>query len=120
MPQQLASVDTYIATFPADVQEKLQALRAAIRSAAPETTESISYGMPTYKLNKAVVIYFAGWKQHLAIYPALSGDEALQRELAPYRESRGTLHFPLDQPLPLDLVRRAVKARLDEINATER
>jgi uncharacterized protein YdhG (YjbR/CyaY superfamily) len=115
MAQQHASVDAYIATFPADVQKKLKALRAAIRSAAPGTTESISYGIPTFKQGKAVVIYFAGWKQHLAVYPALSGDEALQRELAPYRESKGTLHFPLDQPLPLDLVKRAVKARLAEI-----
>jgi len=116
MAQQHASIDAYIAAFPPDVQEKLQALRAAIRSAAPHTTESISYGIPTFKQNKAVVIYFAGWKQHLAVYPALSGDEALQRELAPYRESKGTLHFPLDQPLPLDLVQRAVRARLDEIS----
>jgi uncharacterized protein YdhG (YjbR/CyaY superfamily) len=120
LAQQHTSIDAYIATFPADVQEKLQALRAAIRAAAPDTTESISYGIPTYKLGKAVVIYFAGWKQHLAVYPALAGDEALQRDLAPYRESKGTLHFPLDQALPLDLVQRAVKARLDEINAKGR
>lgn len=115
MVQQHASIDAYIATFPPDVQERLQALRTAIRSAAPDTTESISYGMPTFELKKAVVIYFAGWKKHLAVYPALAGDEALQRELAPYRESKGTLHFPLDQPLPLDLIQRAVKARLAEI-----
>jgi uncharacterized protein YdhG (YjbR/CyaY superfamily) len=120
MPQPHTSIDAYIATFPADVQEKLQALRSAVRSAAPDTTESISYGIPTYKLKKAVVIYFAGWKQHLAVYPTLAGDEALQRELAPYRESKGSLHFPLDQPLPLDLIQRAVKARLDEINAAAR
>lgn len=120
MPQPHASIDAYIATFPPDVQRRLQALRTAIRAAAPDTTESISYGIPTFKQSKAVVIYFAGWKQHLAVYPALAGDDALQRDLAPYRESKGTLHFPLDQPLPLDLVQRAVKARLDEINAKGR
>lgn len=120
MAQPHASIDAYIAIFPAEVQAKLQALRTAIRSAAPDATESISYGIPTFKMNKAVVIYFAGWKQHIAVYPALSGDAALQRDLAPYRESKGTLHFPLDQPLPLDLVRRAVKARLDEINSKGR
>lgn len=118
MPQQDASIDAYIAAQPAHVQPMLHQLRAAIQAAAPDTTESISYGIPTYKREKAVVIYFAGWKKHVSVYPALSGDEALQRELAPYRESKGTLRFPLNEPLPVDLIQRAVKARLDEITAT--
>lgn len=118
MPQPHASVDAYIAAQPAEVQPLLQQLRAAIRAVAPNTTESISYGIPAYKRGKVVVIYFAGWKKHASVYPALSGDEALQRELSPYRESKGTLRFPLDQPLPLDLIQRAIKARLDEITAT--
>jgi uncharacterized protein YdhG (YjbR/CyaY superfamily) len=62
-----------------------------------------------------VVIYFAGWKKHVSVYPALAGDKALLRDLAPYRESKGTLRFPLDQPLPLELIQRAVRARLAEI-----
>jgi uncharacterized protein YdhG (YjbR/CyaY superfamily) len=115
MAGQHASVDAYIAGFPPDVQERLQALRATIRAAAPGATESISYGIPTFRQGKAVVMHMAGWKHHLAVYPALSGDEALQRELAPYRQSKGSLHFPHDQPLPLDLIQRAVRARLAEI-----
>lgn len=117
MAQPFASIDAYIDAQPPEVQPVLHQLRAAIRAAAPQTTESISYGIPAYKQNKAVVIYFAGWKKHVSVYPALSGDEALQRELAPYRESKGTLRFPLDEPLPVDLIQRAVRARLDEITA---
>ncbi len=117
MPQPHASIDAYIATFPPEVQLSLEELRTIIRRAAPEASETISYNIPTFKQAGTYVIYFAGWKQHISVYPIPTGDEALQRDLEPYREAKGTLTFPLGKPIPLELVTRVVKARLAEIGS---
>ncbi len=107
------NIDAYIAAFPEDVQERLQTIRATIRAAAPEATETISYAMPTFKL-KGNLVHFAAFKHHIGFYPAPSGLEAFAEQLAPYKHSKGAVQFPLDQPLPLDLVTDITKFRVAE------
>ena len=107
------NIDEYIAGFPAEIQHILQTLREVIREAAPAAHEAISYKLPTFKLNGNLV-HFAAFKGHIGFYPTPSGIDAFAAELAPYRTGKGTLQFPLDQPLPLDLVRRIVEYRVQE------
>jgi uncharacterized protein YdhG (YjbR/CyaY superfamily) len=107
------AVDDYIAGFPPEVQEKLQKLRATIREAAPEAQEAISYQMPTFKLNGNLV-HFAAYKKHIGFYPAPSGIEAFKEALAPYPTSKGAIQFPLDEPIPYDLVSKIVAFRVKE------
>jgi uncharacterized protein YdhG (YjbR/CyaY superfamily) len=106
------TVDEYIASFPPEHRAILEKVRRAMRGAAPGTEESISYGIPTFTLNGRYVIYFAGWKRHISIYPIPQGDEALQRDLAPYVAAKGTLRFPLDKPIPYDLIERLTAAAI--------
>ncbi len=114
MPKrQFKTIDEYIATFPPEVQEKLQTLRRTIKDAAPEAEEAISYQMPAFKLNGNLV-YFAGFKNHIGFYAIPSGIAAFKKDLAPYKTSKGTVQFPLDKPLPLALVRKMVKFRVKE------
>jgi uncharacterized protein YdhG (YjbR/CyaY superfamily) len=108
-----ATVDEYIAQFPADIQAKLQEIRAVIHDAAPEATEKISYAMPTFYLHGNLV-HFAAFKHHIGFYPVPSGIEAFAAELAPYKRSKGAVQFPLDQPLPHDLITRIVDFRAAE------
>ncbi len=107
------SIDEYIATFPEEIQATLQELRALIHRLAPEATEAIRYGIPTFILGGNLV-HFAAYKRHIGFYPAPSGIEAFQAELAPYRAGKGTLQFPLGKPLPLDLIGRIVEYRVAE------
>ncbi len=107
---QSKTIDEYIQTFPKDVQSVLEQMRQTIRRTVPkEAEETISYGIPCFKLNGKYVVYFAGWKRHISLYPILSGNEVLQKELEPYKSGRGTVKFPLDKPIPYDLVERVVK-----------
>jgi uncharacterized protein YdhG (YjbR/CyaY superfamily) len=111
------SVGHYIAAQPEAVQEVLELVRGAIRKALPGAEEAISYQMPAYKLRGETVIYFAGWKHHYSIYP-VSADlvEAFKDELAPYEfNDRGTLRFPLAQPVPVQLIARIAKLRAQEV-----
>lgn len=108
-----ASIDDYIATFPKEIQRMLQELRATIHAAAPEATEKISYQMPTFYL-KGNLIHFAAFKNHIGLYPAPSGIEAFKEELSRYASSKGAVQFPIDKPLPLELVSRIVKFRVAE------
>ena len=98
------TVDEYIASFPTDVQEKLESVRAAIRAVVPGTEERISYDIPTFALNGKYVVYFSGWKEHVSVYPIPDADPALERELKPHMAGKGTLKFPLDKPMPLELI----------------
>ena len=107
------TIDEYIALFSPDVQQRLQQMRATIRAAAPEAKEKISYQMPTYFLHGNLV-HFAAHTQHIGFYPAPSGIEAFQTELSRYKGAKGSVQFPFDQPLPLDLVRRVVEFRVAE------
>ncbi len=108
-----ASVDEYIAQFPAEIQKTMQEIRAAIRAAAPGAKEIISYQIPCYYLNGDLV-YFGGFKDHISFFPTSSGVAAFKDELAPYVTSKGTIQFPLDRPIPLDLITRIVEFRLAE------
>ena len=102
------TIDEYISTFPADVQPVLEKVRQAIRKAAPEVTETMSYAMPTFDLNGKHLVFFAGWKHHISLYPIPAGDEAFQQKISHYKRARGTIQFPLDQPIPYDLVEQIV------------
>ena len=107
------TIDEYIATFPEDIQATLRKMRETIQSAAPQATEAISYGMPTYKLNGNLV-HFAAFKDHIGFYPVPTGIEAFKDELAPYVTGKGTIQFPIDKPIPYDLVKKVVAYRVKE------
>ena len=104
------SVDEYIATFPEGVQTILQRVRSTIRKALPGAEEAISYQIPTYRMHGGYVVYFAGWKQHYSLYPATGRlVAAFKDDLAPYEVSKGTIRFPLSQPVPVRLIERLAK-----------
>ncbi|SFW87007.1 iron chaperone [Chitinophaga sancti] len=107
------TVDAYIATFPAEVQTLLQQVRNTIQQAAPDATEAIKYAMPTFVLNGNLV-HFAAFKQHIGFYPAPTGIKAFEKELSPYKQGKGSIQFPLDQPLPLDLITKIVRYRVKQ------
>jgi uncharacterized protein YdhG (YjbR/CyaY superfamily) len=107
------SIDEYIATFPAETQKILEELRATIKAAAPEAEEKISYQMPTFAL-KGNLVHFAAWKNHIGFYPAPRGIEAFKDELSIYEGAKGSVKFPIDKPLPLELIGRIVKFRVAE------
>lgn len=108
-----ATVDAYIATFPPEVRERLEAVRATIREAAPEAEETIAYGMPAYRLNGPLV-YFAGHRKHVGFYPTPRGVEEFAADLAPYESGKGSAQFPHAGPIPHDLVARIVRFRTAE------
>ncbi len=108
---QIDSIDTYIAQFPEEVQARLQQLRKTILKLAPGATEAMSYQIPTFKLNGNLV-HFAAFKKHIGFYPGATGIAAFQDELAGYKSANGSVQFPMDQPLPLDLVKKIVKFRV--------
>ena len=110
------TIDEYIASFPPDIQEILEKIRAVIRSEAPEAQETINYQMPTFVLNGNLV-HFAAFKNHIGFYPTPSGIEKFQKEVAKYKSAKGSVQFPLDQPMPYDLIRRIVKFRVKENKA---
>lgn len=105
------SIDSYITQFPSDVQDRLQQLRKTILKLAPGATEAMSYQIPTFKLNGNLV-HFAAFKKHIGFYPGAAGIAAFQDELAGYKSAKGSVQFPLDQALPLDLVKKIVKFRV--------
>jgi uncharacterized protein YdhG (YjbR/CyaY superfamily) len=106
-------IDEYIAGFPDDIQEILQEIRLTIRQAAPEAKEAIKYRMPTFVLNGNLV-HFAALKNHIGFYPTPTGIGAFQDELSLYKGGKGSVQFPLDQPIPYDLIRRIVEFRVRE------
>jgi uncharacterized protein YdhG (YjbR/CyaY superfamily) len=107
------TIDEYIATFPIEIQKILLEVRATIRAAAPEATEKISYQMPTFFLHGNLV-HFAAFKQHLGFYPAPTGIDAFAEELSRFKGAKGSVQFPLDQPMPLDLITKIVHYRVAE------
>lgn len=108
------NVDQYIAGFPPDVQAILQRIRRTIRSTVPAAQEAISYQIPAFTLDGKYLIYFAGFRGHVSVYPAPRGAREFKKELAAYRGGKGTVRFPLDKPLPVGLIRRIVKFRMKE------
>jgi len=107
------TIDEYIAGFPPDVQEILQKIRAVIREAAPGAQETIKYRMPTFTL-QGNLVHFAAFKKHIGFYPVPSGIEKFKDELARYVGGKGSVQFPLSQPIPYDLIRRIVQFRVQE------
>lgn len=107
-----ASVDEYIATFPEATQEVLEELRHRVLATLPGAQERISYAIPTFTVDGQYVLYIAGWKKHVSIYPIPDGDAELDADLAPYLSGRGTIKLPLDRPVPWDLVDRAIAAQV--------
>jgi len=110
-----ATIDAYIATFPDPIQDILKTLRAAIREAAPDAVETINYGIPTFKLHEKNLVHFAGYKNHIGFYPTPSGIKAFAQELSGFEPAKGSVKFPIGQPLPLELVKRIVTFRVQEI-----
>lgn len=109
------NIDEYIAEFPSATQQVLQQMRELIKSVAPGATETISYAIPTFDLNKKHLVHFAGYAQHIGLYPSPSGIAAFQAELTPYKRAKGSVQFPLSEPLPTDLIRRIVEFRIAEV-----
>jgi uncharacterized protein YdhG (YjbR/CyaY superfamily) len=113
MARQFKTIDEYIDTFPQDVQRILNELRQTIREAAPEAEETINYQMPTFTLNGNLV-HFAAFQKHIGFYPTPSGIEAFKQELSRYKGAKGSVQFPIEEPLPLPLIRRIVEYRVKE------
>jgi uncharacterized protein YdhG (YjbR/CyaY superfamily) len=113
-PRTTASdMDEYIAGFPPEVQVILQKIRETIKAAAPDAQETISYAMPTFTL-KGNLVHFGAYKKHIGFYPTPSGTEHFQQQISPYKAAKGSIQFPLDQPIPYDLISEIVKFRVQE------
>lgn len=111
------SVDAYIQSFPKDVQAVLQTVRTAILEAAPEAEEIISYAMPAYKTGGKAVVYFAGYKSHVGFYATPTGHSAFEKKLAKYKQGKGSVQFPLSEPMPLKLIAAITRFRVKEVKA---
>ena len=107
------NIDEYIAGSPRDVQQILEKIRATIRKAAPDAEEAIKYQMPTFTL-KGNLVHFAAFKKHIGFYPTPTGTEKFQKQLAAYQGAKGSVRFPLDKPIPFDLIGKIVKFRVKE------
>lgn len=108
------SIDGYIAGFPPETQRVLREMRTLIRTSAPGATETISYAIPTFDLGGRHLVHFAGYEHHVGFYPTSSGIERFKAELTRYKSGKGSVRFPLREPLPADLIRRMVEARVEE------
>ena len=109
------TIDEYISIFPPEVQDKLKMLRKVVRESAPDAGEKIAYRMPTFTLHGKNLVHFAAFKDHIGFFPTSSGVEAFKQELSAYKWSKGTIQFPLDAPVPYELVSRIVKYRVAEV-----
>jgi uncharacterized protein YdhG (YjbR/CyaY superfamily) len=109
MAPEFESVDDYISSFPPEVQTVLQAARETIHTAAPGLQESISYGIPTFRIDGRPVVYLGGWRKHISIYPIPDLDGALKSNMAPYLSGKGTAKFPLGKPIPHELIKALVE-----------
>ena len=114
MVRRFKTMDEYFKTFPEDVQSILEKMRQTIRKVAPDAVEAISYQMPTFKVNGKNLVHFAAWKNHIGFYPTPSGTEAFKKELSRYEGGKGSVRFPLEEPIPYDLVKKIVMFRMKE------
>lgn len=113
--KEFQTIDEYIKTFPNDVQSVLEKTRQTIRKAAPGAVEAISYQIPTFKLNDKNLVHFAAFKNHIGFYPTPFGIEAFKKELSQYKVAKGSVQFPLNRPIPYDLLEKIVIFRSKEI-----
>ena len=109
---QAATIDEYIAGFPPETRRILEEVRATIRAAAPDATETISYAIPTFDLNGRHLVHFAGYAGHIGFYPTPNGVAEFEAELSEFHQGKGSVQFPLSRPVPLDLIRRIVQFRV--------
>jgi len=107
------NIDEYISGFPNEAGKKLRQIRTVIKKLAPEATEVISYGMPAFKL-KGMLVWFAAHTNHIGLYPKASAIAAFQKELSDYKNAKGSVQFPLDKPLPVELIKRIIQFRITE------
>ncbi len=114
MKTTVKTVEDYIDTFPKEVQKLLKQMRALIKKAAPKAEESISYGMPAYKLNAKPLVYFAGYTGHIGFYATPTGHKEFKKELSVYKQGKGSVQFPINEPLPITLITKIVKFRVLE------
>ena len=114
--QKPKDIDSYISQFSTDVQAILEKVRGTIHHAAPEAKETISYMMPAFKQH-GILVYFAAWEKHIGMYPPISGSKTLEKAIARYAGPKGNLQFPLDEPIPYDLIERIVKLRVKQDSA---
>jgi uncharacterized protein YdhG (YjbR/CyaY superfamily) len=119
--KKFTTIDEYIKLFPLEVRLRLNKIRELIKITAPKATEGISYGIPVFNQNGKYLIYFAGYKNHISIYPIPRGDDAFRLELLPYIKGKGTLQFPLSEPIPFDLITKVIKQSIeDNLSKTEK
>jgi len=116
MKTNFKTIDEYIQIYPEEVQKILKKIRQTIREAAPDALEAISYQMPTYKLKGKNLVHFASFKNHIGFYPTPSGITAFGKELSPYKQGKGSVQFPIDKPIPYELIREIVEFRVEEEN----
>ena len=114
------TMDAYIASFPRKIQSILEEIRQTIRKAAPGAVEAISYQIPTFKLNGKNLVHFAAWKDHIGFYATPAGNMAFEKELSRYKVAKGSIQFPLDEPIPYDLVTKMVLFRMKETQAKKK
>lgn len=114
IPKTPNSIDEYIMDFPEDIQSLLNQVRSTIQQAAPDAEESVAYGMPAYKLKGKPLVYFAGFKNHIGFYATPTGHAEFAKELSKYKQGKGSVQFPLDQPIPYDLIAQIVEFRVVE------
>jgi uncharacterized protein YdhG (YjbR/CyaY superfamily) len=114
MKSDITTVEAYIDTFPSDVESKLQRVRETILKNAPNAVESIAYGMPAYKLNKKPLVYFGGFAKHIGFYATPTGHQKFAKELSKYKQGKGSVQFPLNEELPIELIADIVKFRVIE------
>lgn len=116
-PEKPVDIDAYNALFPEDIQMILNRVRSAIKDSAPFAVETISYGMPSFKLNGKSLVYFAAFKNHLGFYALPTGNTAFKKELLKYKTGKGSIQFPLNQPIPYSLISKIVKFRVKEVTS---
>ena len=116
--QTYENVDDYIRSCPAEAQVVLEEIRRRVHDIAPKVGETISYQMPAFKLNGKNLVYFAGWQKHIGFYATPGGNEAFKKELSPYQGAKGSVQFPLDQPMPYELIKKIAIFRMEEIQRT--
>ena len=114
------TIDEYIQAFPKDVQGILKKMRQTIKEAAPGAVETISYQIPTFKLNGKGLVYFAAFQSHIGFYPIHAGVEGFEKELSQYKQGKGSVQFPLDRPIPYDLVKKITRYRVEETAGKKR
>ena len=116
MNHTITTVDEYIGQFEGDVKRRLEVVRLLVRTEAPHAVESIAYGMPTYKLNGKPMIYFAGYANHVGLYATPHGHAAFAKEFSLYKQGKGSVQFPNNQPLPIDLLKRVIAVRFEQLS----